>query len=218
VQPMKGLVVFGVAALVIASCGGNERSAATVPAVVTTSAADTTAPTTTSSPPSSTSTTAAAAATATLPATTTTVATEDLIKQAVQAYSAAYHACGVEPAACVPDTFTAVSGRSRSTVTEFVQGLMDQGLYFSPDQRGSYVTAESVSIDSPSEATAVFCVFDAGTVLGPDGPDGVPTLVNDQIVSLRDEYQLFFENGSWLVGEKQELEHLGEGSLCPPAE
>ena len=212
---MKRMVALVVAALVIASCGGNEKSAATVPVAATTSVADTTAPTTTSAP-ASTSTTVAAETT-TLPATTTTVATEDLIKQAVQAYATAYHACGAEPAACAADTFTAVSGRSRSTVTEFAQGLVDQGLYFSPDQRGSYITVESVSIDSPSEATAVFCVFDAGTVLGPDGPDGLPTVVNNQIVSLRDEYHLFLENGNWLVGEKQELERLGEGSLCPPA-
>jgi len=212
---MKRLLALGVAALVIASCGSGEKSAATVPVVVTTSVADTTAPALTSAP-DSTSTTEVQSTT-TLPATTTTVATEDLIKQAVQDYSSAYHTCGVEPATCVPETFTAVSGRSRSTVTEFVEGLKDQGLYFSSELGGSYVVAESVSLDSQSEATAVFCVFDAGTVLGPAGPDGLPTVVNDQIVSLRDEYRLFLENGTWLVGEKQELERLGEGSLCPPA-
>ena len=130
----------------------------------------------------------------------------------------AYHACGAAPVDCAPESFTAESGRSRSTVSEFVSGLISQGLYFSADRRGSYVVEESTSLVSETTATAVFCVFDAGTVLGPTGPDGLPTVVNDQLLSLRDEYQLFLEHGQWRVGEKRELEQLGEGSLCPPAE
>ena len=156
---MKRLLALGVAALVIAGCGGDEKSAATLPVAVTTIVADTTAPTTTS-PPVSTSTTAVADTT-TLPATTTTVATEDLIKQAVQDYFEAYTVCGTTPATCSPADFTAAEGPSRAVVTEFAQGLVDQGLYFSTDRRGSYLVAESVSLDSPSQATAIYCVYDA---------------------------------------------------------
>ena len=215
-QPMKRLALLGLVALVLGACGSDRDSTGTTsPATVTTAAVDTTAVATTVTPSSSSTT---AVVTTTLPATTTTVATEDLIKQAVQDYSVAYHACGAVPAACVPESFTAAQGRSFSTVTQFAQGLVDEGLYFSSDRRGSYVVAESVSVESGTQATAVFCVFDAGTVLGPNGPDGLPTVVNDQILSLRSEYVLFLEDDDWRVGEKRELERLGEGNLCPPAE
>lgn len=215
VQPMKRLLALGVAALVIASCGGNDKSVATVPVAATTSVADTTAPTT--SPPVSTSTTAAAETT-TLPATTTTVATEDLIKQAVQDYFEAYEQCGTAPATCVPAEFTATEGPSRAIVTEFAQGLAAQGLYFSTDRRGMYLVLESVTVSTPSEATATYCVYDPGIVLGANGPDGLPTVVNDQISSIRYSYGLFLEGGLWRVGRQHEVERLGEGSLCPPSE
>jgi hypothetical protein len=216
VQPMKRLLALGVVALVIGGCGGDEKSAATVPAAVTTSVADTTAPTTTSAP-LSTSTTAVAETT-TLPATTTTVATEDLIKQAVQDYFEAYQQCGTAPATCVPADFTATEGPSRAIVTEFAQGLAAQGLYFSTDRRGMYLVVESVTVSMPSEATAMYCVYDPGIVLGATGPDGLPTVVNDQISSIRYSYGLFLEEGLWRVGRQHELERLGEGSLCPPSE
>jgi hypothetical protein len=216
VQPMKGLVVFGVAALVIAGCGANEKSAATVPVAATTTVADPTAVTATSVP-SSTSTTAAVAETTTLAATTTTVATENLIKQAVQDYFEAYQLCGATPASCNPETFTAEQGHSRATVAELAAGMTAQGLYFSTDLRGSYLVAESVSLVSPSEATATFCAYDAATVLGPNGPDGLPTVVNDEILSLRNEYRLYWEDNQWQVGEQREIQDLGRGSLCPSA-
>ena len=138
--------------------------------------------------PSSTSTTAVADTT-TLPATTTTVATEDLVKQAVQDYFEAYTVCGTTPATCSP-SFTAAEGPSRAVVTEFAQGLVDQGLYFSTDRRGTYLVAESVSLDSPSQATAIYCAHDALIVLGPNGPDGLPTTVNDEITSFRYQYRV----------------------------
>jgi hypothetical protein len=212
---MKRLIAIGVlSALFGASCSGGGSTAPTsspLASVVTTDVVSTTVAVTV--PPTSST----AAATTTVPATTTTIATEDLIKQAVQDYSTAYHQCGAVPADCQPDTFTAVQGHSRATLHEFASGLVGEGLYFSTDRRGSYLVSESISLPSPTEAIAVFCVFDAGTVLGPNGPDGLPTVVNDEVLSLRNEYSLFLENGSWRVGEKQELARLGEGSLCPPA-
>jgi hypothetical protein len=93
-----------------------------------------------------------------------------------------------------------------------------QGLYFSTDLRGSYLVAESVAIVSMTEATATYCLYDAGAVMGPNGPDGIPTVVDDQILSLRNDYHLFLESGSWKVGEQLPLETLGKGNLCPPAE
>ena len=75
---------------------------------------------------------------------------------------------------------------------------------------------ESVSVGSATDASAVFCVFDAGTVFGPTGPDGLPTIIDDQVISVRNDYRLYLENGTWLVGEQKELQELGEGNLCPP--
>ena len=215
-QTMKHVVSFAIGALVLASCGGGGSSApATATLDVTTSVAETTPSTTT--PPSTIAVTTTAATT-TLPATTTTVATEDLIKQAVQDYFEAYEQCGVAPAVCAPDSFTALQGLSRTTLTEFAKGLVAEGMYFSTDRRGMYLVAESVTVVSPTEATANYCSYDPGIVLGPVGPDGVPTVVNDVIASVRYTYRLFFEGSEWRVGEQRELEQLGEGSLCPPPE
>ncbi len=215
-QPMKRLALLGLVALVLGACGSDRDSTGTTsPATVTTAAVDTTAVATTVTPSSSSTT---AVVTTTLPATTTTVATEDLIKQAVQDYSVAYHACGAVPAACVPESFTAAKGMSRTILNELATGMAQQGLYFSTDLRGSYLVAESLNLVSPTEASAVYCVFDAGAVMGPVGPDGLPTLVNDEVISLRNDYRLFLEDGTWRVGEQLQLELLGDGSLCPPAE
>jgi hypothetical protein len=213
----KLLIAIGVASLVVAACSsGDGGSASTTAPLVTTTVVSSPAPdsTTTSLTSSTTSTTET---TTTLPETTTTVATEDVIKQAVQDYSEAYHQCGAAPASCVPENFTATQGHSRSTVTELATGMTQQGLYFSTDLRGSYLVAESVTIESPTEATAIYCAYDAGAVMGPNGPDGLPTVVNDQILSLRNEYRLFMEDGIWRVGEQLQLAVVGEGSLCPPA-
>jgi hypothetical protein len=217
VHTMKRSVAFVVAALVVAGCSSDGASA---PVLTSDSVAVTVPETTTStSVPPLTSTSTTIAATTTLPPeTTSTVATDDLIKQAVQSYSRAYHACGLAPATCDPSSFTASEGRSRATIAEFAQGMVDQGLYFATDLRGSYLVAESVTVTTATQASAVFCVFDAGTVLGPVGPDGQPTVVNDEVLSLRDQYDLFLDGNEWRVGEKQELQRVGEGSLCPPAQ
>ena len=214
-QPMKRLALLGLVALVLGACGSDGDSTGTTsPVTVTTAVADTTAAATTVTPSSSSTTTVV---TTTLPATTTTVATEDLIKQAVQDYSVAYHACGAVPAACVPESFTAAEGHSRATIAELATGMSAQGLHFSTDTRGSYVVAESVNLVSTTEATATFCVYDAGTVLGPIGPDGLPTVLDDQILSLRNEYRLYLDQAGWRVGEQREVEELGQGNLCPSA-
>jgi hypothetical protein len=215
VLSMKSWVAFGFAALVGVGCGGSDSSAPPTSAAEGTNSVVVTAPATTTPPSTSTSTTVAP--TTTLPATTTTVATEDLIKNAVQDYATEYHLCGVTPETCMPQNFTAQQGHSRATLTELSVAMTNEGLHFAVDGRGSYQVAESVTIVSSTEATATYCAFDAGTVLGPLGPDGLPTVVNDQIVSLRNEYRLYNEANRWQVGEQREIEELGQGSLCPPA-
>ena len=206
---MKSILAFGVVALAITACGDNGSAA---PAPVTEAVATSPSPTTVVVPAP---TTTEPIPTTTLPPTTTTVATEDLIKQAVQDYVVAYHECGVDPAACVPENFTASQGHSRALMDDFVAGLIGEGLHFSTETRGSRVVAESATVDSDTTARAVFCIFDAGTVLGPIGPDNVPTVVNDEVASMRDEFGLFLENGSWRVGDRHELEQLSDGDSCP---
>jgi hypothetical protein len=211
---MKRLIAIGVlSALFGASCSGGGSTAPTSSpsaSVVTTDVVSTTVAATV--PP--TSSTAAAT---TVPETTTTIATEDLIKQAVQDYIAAYFTCGQVPAECDPATFTASQGPSRAAVTELIAGMVKEGLYFSTDVRGSYIVAESVIKTSDVQATSTFCASDGLIVLGPNGPDGAPTVVNDVISSSRYMYQLFLEGGTWRVGEQEQLERLGEGTLCPAA-
>ncbi|MGZ4766254.1 MAG: hypothetical protein ACXWBO_07425 [Ilumatobacteraceae bacterium] len=143
--------------------------------------------------------------------------TETLVKQAVQDYASAYHACGVAPSTCDATSFTSGKGPSRGIVQNLAASMARQGIYFLPDARGSYIVEESVNVVSAAEATAIYCVFDAGTVMGPNGPDGLPTVVDDQVLSFRNEYRVYFEDDRWRVGEKNELERLGDGNLCPPA-
>jgi hypothetical protein len=208
---MKRLIAIGVLSAVFgASCSGGESAAPpTSASVVTTDASSTTVAATV--PPTSST---AAATTTTLPATTTTIATEVLIKQAVQDYITAYFTCGQVPAQCDPATFTASQGPSRATVTELIAGMVKEGLYFSTDVRGSHLNPTSVEFGSLTEATVQSCWYDAGIVLGPVGPDGQATIVNDEAGSSRYSHTLYFEDGLWRVAQQSELESLGDGDLC----
>lgn len=96
-------------------------------------------------------------------------------------------------------------------------GMTEQGLHFSEDVRGTYLVAQSIDAESDISASAIYCAFDALTVLGPIGPDGLPTVVNDEILSYTYRYTLFAEDGVWRVGEQLQQQQLGEGNLCPPA-
>lgn len=214
---MKRRACLGLAALTFTACSSNDTSAPTVAGTLAPSAAETT-PAPTTSLPTTTSTPTTTLETTTLPVTTTTIATEDLIKIAVQDYIAGYFRCGQRPTECDPSTFTAVQGHSRAKLSELTTGMGQQGLYFSTDIRGSYLVSESVSEESDERATAIYCAFDAMTVLGPNGPDGLPTVVNDQILSFKNEFILFFEDAAWRVGEQYKQEQLAEGNACPPAE
>ena len=206
----------GFAVFAVAGCSSDASSAPTTPpAVLTTTAVSSVPDSTTTSTTTSTSSTSTST-TSTLPAATTTLPTEALIKQAVQDYHAAYWNCGQSPAACDPATFTAIRGKSRSTITELVQGFVQQGLHSSVDLRGSSLVVESTTTNSSTEVAATSCWYDAGIVLGPLGPDGQPTIVNDEITSIRYNLVLYLEHGQWRVGEQLELERLGVGNLCPP--
>ena len=121
------------------------------------------------------------------------------------------------PSACDPTSFTAVRGKSRSTIQELSSGFVAGGLYFSSDLRGSYLVAESIVTNAPTEVVTGTCWYDAAIVLGPKGPDGQATVINDEILSIRYDLTLFLENGQWRVGAQLEKQQLGNGNLCPPA-
>lgn len=214
-------IVIGVSAVIFAACsngGASGPTGSTAATLATSTVAPTTAAATTSPPASTSPPPTTSTSTTTLPASTTTVlSTEDQIKQAVQDYFVAYVKCGQSPVICDPSSFTASQGPSRSVVNDLISGMRNAGLYFSDELRGSYLVAESVTTASAVEATAVYCVYDALIVLGPGGPDGAPTVVNDRVENIRYQYQLYLEDDVWRVGQQHELEHLAEGSTCPIA-
>ena len=211
---MKRRACFGLAALAFASCSSN--SAAAPPTIGGTPAPTTaeTTPAPTTSPPPATSIPTTTLEATTLPATTTTVATEDLIKTAVRDFISAYITCGQLPARCDPTTFTAAQGDTRGRLISLASGMSEQGLYFSGDLRGSHLNSVVVRLVNSSQATVESCWYDAGVVLGPIGPDGQPTVVNDKASSTQYSHTLFLEEGLWRVAEQNELVSLGDGDKC----
>jgi len=212
---MNRILALGIVALAVTACGEGGTTAPAAVADTVVAPAVTAAPSTTAAPVAPTTT--APAPTTTLPATTTTVATEDLIKQAVQDYAEAYHQCGLAPATCVPENFTASQGHSRATIRELAVGMAQEGLYFSPDRRGSYAKIEAANLASSTEAVATVCEYDAGAVMGPVGPDGLPTVVNDETLTVWYELHLFLENGVWRVGEQLKTTPAAEVASCSGA-
>jgi hypothetical protein len=166
------------------------------------------APTTTSSQTSSSST---------APTETTSPfgPEETAVRLAIQDYFVAYEACGQVPASCDPSLFLAREGSARAVITKLISALDNSGDYFGADLRGSRVIAEKVVFDSNNKATITSCWFDAGQLLGPDGPDGKPTVINDAISSNTLVHVLYFESGRWLVGQEDRIAQLGEGDQCP---
>jgi hypothetical protein len=135
------------------------------------------------------------------------------VEAALLAYFDAYFACGDNPADCVID-FAAEEGSAKENLTEFVAELVARGWYFAPGDFGSRIVVEDITLSTPTVSIVTSCFYDAGQVLGPNGPDGQPTVVNDEVLSRRVRHTLFLENGRWLVGLVEELAILGTGDRC----
>jgi hypothetical protein len=209
------MALLGVA--VLASCSDHKSAGPiTPPAQSSTSSPGSTGSDATSSS-TSPSSSIATSTTSTIAVTTTTIPTETLIRQAIQDYFTAYELCGQTPATCDPASFLATQGTGIGAATQFVADLVRTGDYFSTDLRGAYIVTESVEQVSATKAVSTDCWFDAGIVLGPNGSDGLPTVVNNQIKSDRFEHTLYLENGVWRVGEEVQADSLGEGNQCPAA-
>jgi hypothetical protein len=98
--------------------------------------------------------------------------------------------------------------------TKLVNALRNSADYFGTDLRGSYLVTQQVVFTSTSVARATSCWFDAGLILGPDGPDGKPTVIDDSITSSTMVHTLYLKSGRWLVGEETQIAQLGDGDLC----
>jgi hypothetical protein len=135
------------------------------------------------------------------------------VEAALLAYFDAYFACGDNPADCVID-FAAEEGSAKENLTEFVAELVARGWYFAPGDFGSRIVIEDITLSTPTVSIVTSCLYDAGRVLGPNGPDGQPTVVNDTVTSKRYRHTLYLESNRWLVGIEEELAVLGDGDLC----
>lgn len=213
-------------ALLIAACSdasANGSSSPTSASPTTSSASSsspapvttTTAVPITTTPPTSTSPASSAPPTTEEEPTTTTNPIVAAVRQGVHDYIAASTTCSVDPATCDAAAFTVEGSPARSNAVAYYAQLVKLGFHASPADRGSYIVIESVTFNSNNEAAVMICGYDAGIMLGLPGPDGQPTVVNDQLVSARSTLTMDLREGRWLVG-KSESARLGEGNLCPP--
>jgi hypothetical protein len=208
------MALLGVA--VLAACSDHKSVGPIPPPTQSSTSLPATAGSDATSSSSNTSSTTTTTST-TIAVTTTTIPTETLIRQAIQDYVTAYGLCGQAPATCDPVSFLAAQGTARAAITQFVADLVRTGDYFSTDSQGAYFVTESVQQTSPTQATTIDCAFDSLIVLGPNGSDGLPTIVNNQIHSTRYAHTLYLEDGTWKVGVEEEVAELGEGNQCPAA-
>jgi hypothetical protein len=145
------------------------------------------------------------------------ISAEAAVREGLRLFNVATAACTAHPTDCDPATFTAVQGPARVNAYAYFSSLAGEGLHSSPDKRGSYVIIESIEFQDDATALATSCAFDAGIMLGPDGPDGQPTIVNDNKASSRSRFTLYLEDGTWRVGSAT-LDRLGNGDLCASAD
>lgn len=203
-------VVITVAA---GGCSSSNDGSPTTPAVSTPVTA--TVSTSTSRSTSSTTTTSTST-TSTTTTTTTTTAVADRtadVEAAFLAYHEAYVTCFQTPTTCVID-FAAEEGPAKENLTTFLAELISRGWYVAPGNDLLRIVIEDVTLSTPTTSIVTSCIFDSGVVLGPDGPDGQPTVVNDQAVSKRFRDTLYLENGEWLLGSGEEVAILGDGDRC----
>ena len=140
------------------------------------------------------------------------------IKKGVQDFFAAYMACGQAPAKCHAADFHSSRGTAVGQGTVYFQGMASRGESFGPDLRGSYIVTQSVALDDATSAVTFSCWYDASILLGPNGADGQPTVLNDKIISVREKQELYLDGTVWKVGEAATVEDLGDGNKCPPAD
>jgi hypothetical protein len=202
---MRTWLTLSAIGIALTACSSTEASDTTTTTPTPPAASTpTSTPSTTSTSTSTTSTTVAP---------TTTIPLIDEIQTAMDDFLAGLIRCGEAPEQCDVG-FLAEDSPVQGIVRQRFLDRAGADQYYAPDDGRSYVNVEDVTSRSPSRVTAVVCSFDAIVILGPPGPDGKPTIVNDQQLSDRTEYVLLMEDGRWQVADGTELEVLGEGDQC----
>ena len=148
----------------------------------------------------------------------TTLSPTAAVTAAVYAFGSWYNQCSIAPDRCDPETSNlAAEGPAKANMISYIASLKSHQIHLSSDLRGGYVVVTQVTFDSPTVAEATFCGYDAGILLGPPGPDGKATIVDDTITSAHRKYKMFLEGGTWKVGQDDLVDKLGDGNKCPPA-
>jgi hypothetical protein len=179
-------------AVILVACSGDESATTTTtPSSVTATSAATTTSTTTSTSTTTTTTTAP---------TTTTVPLEVEIQAALDFYVDAFLTCGERPAEC-DQSFVAPDSSIAQGVAAFVQRFIDNDWYISTDRRGTYIRLTSIDSKSTTEVDVTACWYDPTVLLGAPGPDGQPTVVNDEVASQIFHMTFTKVTDRWLASE-----------------
>jgi hypothetical protein len=199
----RGAAILAAGAMILAACSGDDDTVATPASTAAASPATTTSSSTSTSTTSTTTTTTAA--------TTTTIPIEVEIQAALDFFVDSYVTCLEQPAEC--DRSFVVSGAPMAdTILELSQQYINDDRYLATDRRGTYIRLQSFERVGSETIIATTCLYDATIQLGPDGPDGQPTTVNDRITSRIFDFTLVDSDGRWLTSELREIELLAEGS------
>jgi len=172
-------------------------------------------PTSVATSPAPTTSLVASTSTDAAPSTdsTTTVDQEAGVRRALQDYLESYIACGQSPAACKPESFLAPNSEALANVSRFVADLLSHDYRVSADTRGTRIVPINVNA-SGDRATATACWFDGLVALGPNGPDGNPTIANDQSRTRHSLHEFQLIDGRWLLAKSTTLEKLGTEDEC----
>jgi hypothetical protein len=206
---MRTWLTLSAIGVALTACSSTEASDTTT----TTTPTPPTASTTTSTPSTTSTSTTSTSTTSTTVAPTTTIPLIDEIQAAMDDYIDAFFDCGQRPEAC-STSFAADQGDLRGRLDTAFRQLAGAEQYFAENRRGTYVVIEDLTSRTPEKTAATACWFDAGILLGPAGPDGAPTVVNDATSSRRFAVGFYLEGDEWKLGDLTEIERLGSEDLC----
>lgn len=212
--PMRRLACGLVIALTLAtgcSSGKKDAPTTTVTSTVTTTTPTVAPTTTTTTTVAATTTTSSTTASTTTEATTTTPSTDEPtttierapqeLIDAVDNYFTSYIACVQAPADCDPTTFLASAGAALAPMQTLLTDMVNSGRAASADVRGTHWQVQVGSYIDSNSAGLLVCYYDAVIQLGPRGPDGQPTVVDDTVASTLFYLVFLREGGRWLLSD-----------------
>jgi hypothetical protein len=215
-------IAWGVAIALVAVTGcsssGKDAPETTVPATAVSTTVVTAAASTTSSSSTTTSspTTTSLAPTTVAPPPTDSASTVRetsiapsitldpstvVLAQAVDRFYEGYIPCVQSPSTCDPTTFISSQGGLLATMRSQLAEKVANGEHTSTDTRGTHWVVQLAQFIDEAKGSAVTCVFDALIVLGPPGPDGESTVVDDSTGSYTYVFTIYRDGDRWLVGD-----------------